>query len=136
MLPYASDHRPSQPPVITWTLLGVTTLLSAWLMLADRIAGPGRSAEMLSAVGLTPIRFHPLTLFTYVFFHIGVAHLVDFHEDVLDDVLGVRGLTQDAPGRGINHRPMLAHDPVPVLATSPVGHRFGSPVPAWADRLF
>ena len=61
---------------MTWTLLIVTTLLSAWLMLADRLAGPGRAAEMLSAVGLTPLRFHPLTLFTYIFFHAGVAHLV------------------------------------------------------------
>jgi membrane associated rhomboid family serine protease len=76
VLPYASDHRPARIPVVTWTLLGLTTLLSAWLMLADRLAGPGRSAEMLSAVGLTPLHFHPLTLFTYTFFHVGVAHLV------------------------------------------------------------
>lgn len=76
MLPYASDHRPLRVPIVTWALLGVTTILSAWLMLADRLVGPGRSAEMLSAVGLTPLRFHPLTLFTYLFFHVGIAHLL------------------------------------------------------------
>lgn len=76
MLPYASDHRPARAPLVTWSLLALTTLLSAWLMLADRLAGPGRSVEMLSEVGLVPERFHPLTLFTYTFFHAGIAHLV------------------------------------------------------------
>ena len=76
MLPYASDHRPSRVPIVTWTLLSLTGLLSVWLMLADRLGGNGRTAEMLAAVALTPIRFHPLTLFTYIFFHAGVAHLV------------------------------------------------------------
>ena len=76
MLPYASDHKPSRVPAITWALLILTTLLSAWLILADRIAGPGRTAEMLAAVGLTPLRFHPLTLFTYIFFHASIAHLI------------------------------------------------------------
>jgi len=56
--------------------MGVTTALSVWLIFADRLWGPGRSAEMLSAVGLTPLSFHPLTLLTYTFFHAGIAHLV------------------------------------------------------------
>jgi membrane associated rhomboid family serine protease len=63
-------------PVVTWTLLVVTTLLSAWLILADRISGPGHQNQMLAAVGMTPLRFHPLTLFTYPFFHADVAHLL------------------------------------------------------------
>jgi membrane associated rhomboid family serine protease len=76
VLPYASDHRPSRVPVVTWTLLVLTTLLSLWLMLADRSAGAGRSTEMLAAVGLIPARMHPLTLFTYIFFHADPGHLV------------------------------------------------------------
>jgi len=63
-------------PVVTWSLLGITTALSVWLMLADRISGPGRSAEMAAAVGITPIQFHPLTLLTYLFFHADPAHLI------------------------------------------------------------
>lgn len=76
MLPYASDHRPSRIPVVTWILLGVTTLLSLWLMFADRLSGPGRSAQMLEAIGLTPVRFQPLTLFSYMFFHAAPGHLI------------------------------------------------------------
>jgi hypothetical protein len=61
--------------------------------------------------------------------------LLNFHEDVLNDVLGVRGLAQDAPSRGEDHRTMLAHDPFPIsglaagLAQAPVpgiGHRWFS----------
>jgi membrane associated rhomboid family serine protease len=45
-------------------------------MLADRLSGPGRWTEMVAAVGLTPLRFNPLTLFTYIFFHADVPHLI------------------------------------------------------------
>ncbi len=31
---------------------------------------------MLSAVGLVPLHLHPLTLFTYIFFHAGASHLI------------------------------------------------------------
>ncbi|HLJ55530.1 MAG TPA: rhomboid family intramembrane serine protease [Chthonomonadaceae bacterium] len=76
MLPYASDHRPSKPPVVTWALLATVSLLSAGTMLADRIAGPGRSAEIVTLLGITPQRFQPLTLLTYSFIHVGPAHLL------------------------------------------------------------
>jgi membrane associated rhomboid family serine protease len=32
--------------------------------------------EMVAAVAVTPLRFNPLTLFTYIFFHAGVPHLI------------------------------------------------------------
>src|SRR5260370_17791450 len=57
-------------------------------------------------------------------------HTLDFHEDVLDHVLGVRSLAQDAPGGGEDHRPMLAHDPFPISGLH------DAPVPGIGHRLF
>jgi hypothetical protein len=56
---------------------------------------------------------------------------LNFQENVLNHVLSVGSMAQDAPGRGEHHRPVLAHDPFPISglaqfaqATVPgIGHR-------------
>lgn len=76
MLPYATDLRPTRRPLVTWALLLTTVVLSVSLMAADRLAGPGRTAAALDSIGIVPSRFHPLTVFTYLFFHADPAHLL------------------------------------------------------------
>ena len=64
MLPYTSDYRPTRVPVVTWALLGITTLASVWVLLADRLYGPGPVAQALddglgtlAALGINTVEF-------------------------------------------------------------------------------
>ena len=73
LLPYASDCRPKQFPVVTVTLLVVTALITVGTMAIHRGA---HAHALLLTFGLIPAHFRPLTLLTYSFFHDGFAHLL------------------------------------------------------------
>lgn len=76
MFPYASEHQPKTKPVVTILLIIVTTLLSAWVI-GNGYAGRMQNAnQLLRQLGILPSEFHLLTLFTYLFLHAGIAHLL------------------------------------------------------------
>ena len=76
MLPYASDLRPSKPPVVTWTLLTLNTVICVWTTLLARSSSGANTGHALSQLGIVPSHFHPLTLLTYNFLHADWVHLL------------------------------------------------------------
>lgn len=76
LLPYASDCRPKQFPIVTVTLLVVTALITIGTALSDHTHTLRHAPALLLTFGLTPAHFRPLTLLTYSFFHDGFAHLL------------------------------------------------------------
>ena len=76
LLPYASDCRPKQFPAVTVTLLIVTALFTLGSIASDHLFRLPSSRILLLNFGLTPLHFRLLNLFTYPFFHDGIAHLL------------------------------------------------------------
>ena len=76
MLPYASDLRPTKPPLVTWTLLALNTLIWLWTFYLDRSGGAFKSNGAMLQLGIVPAHFHPLTLLTYNFLHADWVHLL------------------------------------------------------------
>src|SRR5579862_1247327 len=75
LLPYATDNRPLTRPIATVTLLCGSIGFTLILLLG---AADGRwSVEpVLNAVGIVPAHFRPISLFTYMFVHESIGHLV------------------------------------------------------------
>lgn len=76
LLPYASDCRPKQFPIVTVTLLLVMASITVATMALAHTGGAAQVNRLFQNFGLTPARFNPLDLLTYSFFHDGPAHLL------------------------------------------------------------
>lgn len=76
VLPYASDYRPKRFPVVTYVLMGIYLLATAFLIIIDRNGGRIRISQLLDSVGIVPNHFNFLTLLSYSFLHAGPVHLL------------------------------------------------------------
>jgi len=74
ILPYASDNLPARRPYATLILLAVTLALSCYAITTNR--SEDGSSQILSAFGIVPDHFNPLTLLSYPLFHAGVGHFL------------------------------------------------------------
>ncbi len=76
LLPYASDCRPKQLPLVTICLMIVTALITVGTTANEHINRLPALRTVLLTYGLTPSHFRVVNLLTYPFFHAGFLHLL------------------------------------------------------------
>ncbi len=77
LLPFPSNRRPETHPVVTWSLLSITAVVSLYQIgVSHNGSLPLPMHSLASVLGIVPIHFRPFTLITYTLPHANVGHLL------------------------------------------------------------